>query len=173
MCATLNRQFNRYFSQVSYQSAGQELVSSLRSMLRASLQAFHHANSRYPSNLIIFRDGVSEEQLKAVVCIVYHMVLDVCEITAEFPKQQMDELFAELGITQPIGVCIVVVQKRVHARFSVQRGMFLSVFYPLIFLIGSLSNPAPGTVIDSAVTSDRFADFYIVAQHVNQGNAIP
>lgn len=36
-----------------------------------------------------------------------------------------------------------------------------------------LDNPPPGTVVDSVVTKPIYYDFYLVAQHVNQGTVTP
>lgn len=52
----------------------------------------------------------------------------------------------------------IVVKKRVNARFFVE---------------DQLRNPRPGTIIDRGVVSRNGYDFYMIAQHVNQGSATP
>nr|XP_045742440.1 piwi-like protein 1 [Mirounga angustirostris] len=55
---------------------------------------------------------------------------------------------------------VIVVKKRVNARFFAQSG-------------GRLQNPLPGTVIDVEVTRPEWYDFFIVSQAVRSGSVSP
>lgn len=55
---------------------------------------------------------------------------------------------------------VIVVKKRVNARFFTQSG-------------GRIQNPLPGTVIDVEVTRPEWYDFFIVSQAVRSGSVSP
>ena len=55
---------------------------------------------------------------------------------------------------------IVVVKKRINHRFFAQAG-------------NRLSNPPPGTIIDSEVIRSEWFDFFVVSQSVRQGTVTP
>ena len=54
----------------------------------------------------------------------------------------------------------VVVTKRIQQRFFLKAGT-------------RLSNPLPGTIIDTGVTRDELFDFFLVPQAVGQGTVTP
>ncbi|XP_044897634.1 piwi-like protein 1 isoform X3 [Felis catus] len=78
--------------------------------------------------------------------------------------------YFRVGLGQLLGVdgtrfldprlTVIVVKKRVNARFFAQSG-------------GRLQNPLPGTVIDVEVTRPEWYDFFIVSQAVRSGSVSP
>eukprot|EP00698_Gefionella_okellyi_P018362 TRINITY_DN5498_c0_g1_i1.p2 TRINITY_DN5498_c0_g1~~TRINITY_DN5498_c0_g1_i1.p2 ORF type:complete len:665 (-),score=178.92 TRINITY_DN5498_c0_g1_i1:723-2717(-) len=146
VCATMDHRFSKYHSLVSYQSAGQELVVNLQRMIEQCAKRFHAVNGICPANIVVYRDGVSEDELRSVV-------------EMELPNLRNINAAVDPSAA-PANVAVMVVQKRVHARFAVAQGQ-------------ALSNPRPGTIVDRDVTSNTRADFYMVAQHVNQGTTTP
>ena len=54
----------------------------------------------------------------------------------------------------------VVVTKRIQQRFFWNQG-------------GRLSNPSPGTIVDTELTKPEFFDFFLVPQSVGQGTVTP
>jgi len=144
MCATMNAQYNSYFSLVSYQASGQELVDNLQTMIKQAVLRFQALNRILPANIVIYRDGVGEGQLGAV-------------LEVELPK--LDAVCDSVQAGYKPNVCVIVVQKRVSARFAQVKGQ--------------LANPPPGAIVDNGVVNTDFPNFYMVAQHVNQGTTTP
>eukprot|EP00698_Gefionella_okellyi_P018367 TRINITY_DN5498_c0_g2_i4.p2 TRINITY_DN5498_c0_g2~~TRINITY_DN5498_c0_g2_i4.p2 ORF type:complete len:216 (-),score=70.13 TRINITY_DN5498_c0_g2_i4:51-698(-) len=140
----MDHRFSEYHSLVSYQSAGQELVTNLQMMIEQCVKRFMARNQGVTAkNIVIYRDGVSEDELKSVVEVELPFLQKLTVSDAPAAK-----------------VAVLVVQKRVHARFALAKGQ-------------ALFNPPAGTVVDRDVTSPLRSDFYMVAQHVNQGTTTP
>ena len=59
-CATVNRNFNKYWSSYIQQKQYQEIADKLTKVMGEALEAFKKTNGIYPSNIIIYRDGVGE-----------------------------------------------------------------------------------------------------------------
>lgn len=98
----------------------------------------------YPTNVIIFRDGVGDGQLKH--CLDYEV-------------EQFLNCIRSLNLD--IKITMVIVQKRINTRIFLNRS-------------GSLEeNPPPGTILDHTVTRYNYQDFFLVSQHVTQGTVTP
>jgi len=134
MVATYDRDFVRYYSQVSYQQLGQEIIDDCKRFFGNALDNFKKVNGIYPAQLVIYRDGVSSTQLEAVyqqeINSIYQ-AFSQCQI----PKNQFPRIL------------FVVVQKRVVARF-INKMNYQTV--------------PPGTVIAETVVSNQFWDFFLV-----------
>jgi aubergine-like protein len=57
-------------------------------------------------------------------------------------------------------VTFIVVLKCIRVRFFTANG-------------NEVSNPQPGTIIDTGIVSNVLPEFYLCCQHVNQGSATP
>ncbi|XP_051887860.1 piwi-like protein 1 [Pristis pectinata] len=142
--ASLNQTITRWFSRCIIQDRGQELVDGLKVCLQAALKAWHACNKCLPGRIIVYRDGVGDGQLNTVVNYEVPQLLDCLKYLTDYhPK-----------------LSVIVVKKRVNARFFSQAG-------------GRLQNPPPGTVIDTDVTRPEWYDFYIVSQSVKVGTVTP
>lgn len=58
---------HRYYCQVMFQTTGQELADNLKVCMSAALRKYHDINAQLPDRIIIYRDGVGDGQLPAVV----------------------------------------------------------------------------------------------------------
>ncbi|XP_072372927.1 piwi-like protein 1 isoform X2 [Scyliorhinus torazame] len=142
--ASLNQSITRWFSRCILQERGQELVDGLKVCLQAALKTWHAYNKCLPGRIIVYRDGVGDGQLDTVVNYEVPQLLDCLKYLTDYnPK-----------------LSVIVVKKRVNARFFSQSG-------------GRLQNPPPGTVIDTDVTRPEWYDFYIVSQSVKVGTVTP
>eukprot|EP00743_Colponemidia_sp_Colp-15_P003871 GILK01004178.1.p1 GENE.GILK01004178.1~~GILK01004178.1.p1 ORF type:complete len:796 (+),score=135.52 GILK01004178.1:65-2389(+) len=144
-CASTNSHFTSYFSLVAFQDRNQELAHCLRSCMKQALQKFFTLNNFLPECIIVYRDGVSESQLK-------HLV--------EFEVNQFKAAFSEMGDNYDPRFMEVVVQKRITTRFFLSGGR-------------DVENPLPGTVIDTGVVHPENYDFYLISQSVRQGSVTP
>ncbi|XP_026899848.2 piwi-like protein 1 isoform X5 [Acinonyx jubatus] len=143
--ASINEGMTRWFSRCVFQDRGQELVDGLKVCLQAALRAWNSCNEYMPSRIVVYRDGVGDGQLKTLV---------------NYEVPQFLDCLRSVGRGYNPRLTVIVVKKRVNARFFAQSG-------------GRLQNPLPGTVIDVEVTRPEWYDFFIVSQAVRSGSVSP
>ncbi|XP_039081538.1 piwi-like protein 3 [Hyaena hyaena] len=142
--SSVNQELTQWFSQCVFQEAGQELVNGLRACLEAALKLWYKHNLFLPQSIIVYRDGVGDGQLQA---LIEH---EVPQIRSSLKSVYGDE----------VRLTVVVVKKRINTRFFAEYH-------------GRLQNPLPGTVIDVGVTKRQWYDFFIVSQSVKDGTVTP
>ena len=59
-CATVNRNFNQYWSSYIQQGQFQEIAEKLQGVMGEALEAFKTSNGIYPAQIIFYRDGVGD-----------------------------------------------------------------------------------------------------------------
>ena len=153
-CATTNKHQTKYYSDIIIQPKGQELIKKdLDRCLLGAIKEFknNHAGEP-PSKLIIYRDGVGEQQREQII---------EKEIT-QF-KLALKPLYNQVSGPPPI--TLVVVNKRINQRmFTYGRG-------------GQVENPQPGSIIDANLVENAKGnecfDFFLVPQQTTQGCVTP
>uniref|UniRef100_T1IXK7 Piwi domain-containing protein n=1 Tax=Strigamia maritima TaxID=126957 RepID=T1IXK7_STRMM len=143
--SSLNPSFTKWFSKTVFQSTHQELGDGLRTCMMAALKKFFDVNRILPEKIVVYRDGVSDGQLRFVVD---HEIL------------QIENSFKMTENYKP-KLSVVIVQKRINTRIFANTGR------------GELANPMPGTILDHTVTRFQYYDFFLVSQHVTQGTVTP
>nr|XP_019611125.1 PREDICTED: piwi-like protein 3 [Rhinolophus sinicus] len=143
--ASMNEDLTEWFSQCIFQESGQELVNGLRACLQEALKLWYERNSILPYSIIVYRDGVGDGQLQAL--IDYEIPQIVSSLESIFKSQNFKLTF-------------IVVKKRINTRFFVQSQ-------------GRLRNPLPGTVVDVVLTKREWYDFFIISQSVKDGTVTP
>nr|XP_009860146.1 piwi-like protein 1 isoform X1 [Ciona intestinalis]XP_018669549.1 piwi-like protein 1 isoform X1 [Ciona intestinalis]XP_026692672.1 piwi-like protein 1 isoform X1 [Ciona intestinalis]XP_026692673.1 piwi-like protein 1 isoform X1 [Ciona intestinalis]XP_026692674.1 piwi-like protein 1 isoform X1 [Ciona intestinalis]XP_026692675.1 piwi-like protein 1 isoform X2 [Ciona intestinalis]XP_026692676.1 piwi-like protein 1 isoform X3 [Ciona intestinalis] len=145
--ASINSTYTRWYSSVTFQHSGVELIDGLKRCMKGALQKFHQVNGKLPARIVIYRDGVGDGQLAVVKDHEIPQLLECLKI----PQYK--------GFTP--NVSFIVVKKRVNARF---------------FAAGrdsELMNAPPGTIIDDTVTRPEWYDFFVVSQSVREGTVSP
>lgn len=142
--ASTNSILTRYYSQCMFQHTGMEMGDNLKVSTSNALTRYMEINKTLPDKIIVYRDGVGDGQLSAVVD---H---EVAQITSAFANYK--------GYAPKFTV--VVVKKRINTR----------IFHNVR---GDLMNPPPGTVVDDVVTKPEWYDFFVVSQSVRQGTVTP
>uniref|UniRef100_A0A8C5K1N6 Piwi-like RNA-mediated gene silencing 2 n=1 Tax=Jaculus jaculus TaxID=51337 RepID=A0A8C5K1N6_JACJA len=142
--ASINLTLTKWYSQVVFQMPHQEIVDSLKLCLVASLKKYYEVNHRLPEKIVIYRDGVSDGQLKTV---------------ANYEIPQLQKCFEAFENYQPKMV-VFVVQKKISTNLYLAAN-------------NHFMTPNPGTVVDHTITSCEWVDFYLLAHHVRQGCGIP
>ncbi|XP_055151599.2 piwi-like protein 2 isoform X1 [Symphalangus syndactylus] len=142
--ASINLTLTKWYSRVVFQMPHQEIVDSLKLCLVGSLKKFYEVNHCLPEKIVVYRDGVSDGQLKTV---------------ANYEIPQLQKCFEAFENYQPKMV-VFVVQKKISTN------LYLAA--PQNFV-----TPTPGTVVDHTITSCEWVDFYLLAHHVRQGCGIP
>ncbi|KAL3652627.1 Protein argonaute 16 [Castilleja foliolosa] len=132
---------SRYRAAVRTQSSKVEMIESLckplangddDGIMRELLLDFYKtSNGRKPSQIIIFRDGVSESQFAQVLNIELNQII---------------KAYQHLGETDFPKFTVVVAQKNHHTR---------------LFQASASENVPSGTVVDTKVVHPRHYDFYM------------
>nr|QQA03725.1 Piwi protein [Apostichopus japonicus] len=167
--ASMNKTLTKYHSRCAFQHTDQEITDSLLTSMHACLKRYNAINNSYPSKIIVYRDGVGDGQLAAVV---------------EHEVPQLEDCFSRLSPNYKPKLTVIVVKKRINNRF---------------FMLGSggggprggrgdrggrgggrgggndggIMNPPSGTVVDNVVTKRQLFDFFLVSQSVRQGTVSP
>lgn len=143
--ATSNETKSTFFSRATLQENHQELSNNLTLNVKSAVEFYRQKNGFLPEKIIIYRDGISDGQLRAVV---------------DYEIPQIKEGFRLTDASYSPGLAFIVVKKRGNARFFDRRG-------------NQTGNPPCGTIIDSGVTRPEWFDFYLISQHVTQGTVNP
>ncbi|KAI1171254.1 ribonuclease H-like domain-containing protein [Nemania sp. FL0916] len=136
--------------------SGEEMVSSLTEMLMSRLKLWsskHHG--KYPENIIVYRDGVSEGQYETVLTTELPQLREACKLlyTPEQTKNNIPRM------------TIIIVGKRHHTRFYVSKETDGDD--------KNHGNPKPGLVVDRGITEARNWDFFLQAHAAVKGTARP
>ncbi|XP_058081084.1 protein argonaute 16-like [Magnolia sinica] len=144
---------SRYRASVRTQSPKVEMIDSLfkplangqdDGIIRELLLDFYQtSNHRKPSQIVIFRDGVSESQFNQVLNIELDQII---------------KAFEHLGENWLPKFTVIVAQKNHHTK---------------LFQAGAPDNVPPGTVVDSKVVHPRNYDFYMCAHAGMIGTSRP
>lgn len=131
-----------------------EDVGEVDVMFQDILRAYFDKKRKMPTHIIIYRDGVSEGQLKQV-------------LDGELRKiySMLDRVYKIQKLPSLPLVCCMVVQKRHKVRFMRKQ--------PFQSRNGSDYNIQPGTVVDSKVTHPTDHTFYIAPHKAIQGTSRP
>ncbi|KAJ8673621.1 hypothetical protein QAD02_004883 [Eretmocerus hayati] len=139
----------KYNTQIRLQPPRQELIEDLMEIMWIHLNEFKKATGKHPSQIVFFRDGVSEGQFGQVMHHELNAIRQAC---------------ARCKIKIPI--TFLVVQKRHHIRFfpthendsdDSRKGF----------------NVKAGTIVDTQITHPAHIDFYLVSHASIQGTARP
>ena len=122
-------------------------TENINSMLKPLIQHWVQSvgNGRFPSRILYFRDGVSEQQYTHVL------------------QQEVADMKALLRTAHPnlnIPFVVVIGGKRHHVRFFPEKG-------------DRNGNALPGTLVESGATNPHENDFYLCSHAAIKGTARP
>lgn len=144
--ASTDKSMGQWPGQVKIQTRRKENVEHLVEMMKARLQRWKKDNGKFPENIVLFRDGVSEGQ--------YHMVLN-----EELP--QVKQACESCRCSPSPNITILVGGKRHNTRF----------FPTSKDGCDSRNNCINGTVVDRVITRPFYWEFFLQAQAPIQGSA--
>uniref|UniRef100_A0A8C6EKY9 Piwi like RNA-mediated silencing 3 n=1 Tax=Microcebus murinus TaxID=30608 RepID=A0A8C6EKY9_MICMU len=142
--ASTNDELTKWYSRCVIQEAGEEIVNGLTECVAAALKVWCKNEPSRPHSVIVYRDGVGDGQLSALLA------------------QEIPQMLAGLNDNScPDSLLtFIVVKKRINTRFfAVSQD--------------SLDNPESGTVIDVELTRKEWYDFFIVSQSAPEGTVTP
>ncbi|KAK2562296.1 Piwi-like protein 1 [Acropora cervicornis] len=132
--ASVNQTLTKYYSRVSFQHTGMEFIDALKTNMTAALRRYQEVNRDLPERIMIYRDGVGDGQLRTVV---------------EHEVPQLKASFSEVSGGYKPKFSVIIVKKRISARlFNKGDGV-------------NLTNPPPGTVVDTDITRKDWFDFFL------------
>lgn len=67
LTASINQRVTRYWSNARVQEEGQEISNVLQQLFSEALSEFKAKNGCYPHQVVIYRDGVGDSQMQAVL----------------------------------------------------------------------------------------------------------
>lgn len=151
--ASIDCRLGQWPGVLSNQEGGQEMVTNLENMMKTRLNKWctMGKHDRYPDNILVYRDGVSEGQYSTVLKEELPRIRAACQKL--YPASDTKK-----GL--PL-ITIVVVGKRHNTRFYE------------VSSAGSLNNPLPGTVVDRGVTEICNWDFFLQSHAPIRGTARP
>ena len=152
--ASVNSVLAQWPAEIRIQPSRQEMVADLDTLLHSRLKHWaQHNKNKYPENIVVYRDGVSESQYDTVIEKELPLLKRACETI--YPASVTNR-----GLRR---MAIIVVGKRHNTRF-----------YPTADSDADRSaNPMPGTVVDRGISESRHWDFFLQAHSAIQGTARP
>ncbi|KAM3867725.1 piwi-like protein 2 [Diretmus argenteus] len=142
--ASVNSSLTRWYSRVTFQAPNEEIISGFKLCLSAALQKYYEVNHNLPEKIVVYRDGVSDGQLKMVELYEIPQLLTCFQA---FPSYEPKLVF-------------IVVQKRISTTlYSCSADRF--------------GTPPPGTILDHSLTHSDWMDFYLMAHQIRQGCGLP
>jgi len=142
--ASMNNSLTRYYSRITKQRSHNEICDQLKVCMTGALKKYREINGHDPDRIIVYRDGVGDGQ-----------IYDVKDHEVPQFKKAIHEF--NPAITK---FSMIIVKKRVSTRLFAQSR-------------AGISNPLPGTIVDSEVTRPEFYDFFLCSQTVRQGTVTP
>ncbi|XP_059957315.1 piwi-like protein 2 isoform X2 [Mesoplodon densirostris] len=136
--SSISLTLTKWYSRVVFQMPHQEIVDSLKLCLVGSLKKFYEVNHCLPEKIVVYRDGVSDGQLKTV---------------ASYEIPQLQKCFEAFENYHPKMV-VFVVQKKISTN------MYLSATEHFV-------TPSPGTVVDHTITSCEWLTFKLCHMYWN------
>ncbi|XP_070689873.1 piwi-like protein 2 [Pempheris klunzingeri] len=142
--ASVNSSLTRWYSRVTFQAPSEELINGFRVCLLAALQKYYEVNHNLPEKIVVYRDGVSDSQLRMV---------------EQYEIPQLIKCFETFPSYEP-KLVFIVVQKRISTTLY-------------SWAANNFGTPPPGTVLDHTLTQKDWVDFYLMAHHIRQGCGLP
>jgi argonaute-like protein implicated in RNA metabolism and viral defense len=152
--ASINPDKSQYYSNYIIQRKGQEIVKEkMNDYLEEAIASFNNLHKGYPTNFVIYRDGVGDAQRDQV-------------LRKEIPQfeEAINKLYNKASSKPEITV--VVVNKRISQRFF------------MVDKNGRKVNPPPGCIIDQTLVQDHEPnspkfDFFMTPALCTQGCVLP
>ncbi|KAL9047618.1 MAG: hypothetical protein Q9206_006614 [Seirophora lacunosa] len=150
--ASLDDNFTKWYGTTCVQKGGVEMVEKIGELMGERLSLYGRTYKKYPENIIIYRDGVSEGQFELVV---KHEVLAIEAVCA---KKYSDKR------QNPPKLVVIICGKRHRTRFYPTKEDDADRMN---------QNTKNGTVVDRGVTSEKFWDFFVQPHAAIKGTAKP
>uniref|UniRef100_A0A8C2UJ35 Piwi domain-containing protein n=2 Tax=Chinchilla lanigera TaxID=34839 RepID=A0A8C2UJ35_CHILA len=143
--ASVNSRITRWFSRCILQRTATDIADCLKVLMTGALKEWYKHNHGLPARIIVYRDGVGDGQLKAVV---------------EYEVPQLLSSVSESGSKTSSRLSVIVVRKKCMLRLFTESNR-------------TVQNAPCGTVVDSEATRPEWYDFYLITQAACRGTVSP
>eukprot|EP01087_Luapelamoeba_hula_P016657 TRINITY_DN5138_c0_g1_i3.p1 TRINITY_DN5138_c0_g1~~TRINITY_DN5138_c0_g1_i3.p1 ORF type:complete len:362 (-),score=30.04 TRINITY_DN5138_c0_g1_i3:28-1113(-) len=147
--ASIDATFSLYSNQCRATDPGQEIVTNIAQLLTRALNAFKETSESYPEGIVVYREGVGEGMIDAIIEGEINKMQTALEAVTHSNVQ-------DDTTPRSIWMSYILVNKKAPARF----------------VTGSNGNPTPGTVIDHTCVSATEYDFYLISHAANQNSMV-
>ncbi|KAK8248812.1 Piwi domain-containing protein [Phyllosticta capitalensis] len=155
---SVDDQFSNMPGSMRLQASRQEDIEDMTGMAKERLIAFAKRNKRLPSQILMFRDGVSEGQFPIV------KQKEAAAIRVAWDSAAAEAKKNNVQVPKELKLSFYIVSKRHHSRFFATNE---SQIY------NDKGNIKPGLVIDRVVTLPKRCNFYLQSHDALQGTAKP
>ena len=154
--ASMDGRAYQYATHISSQTCRGEMVEVLTDAMVKLLDLFRRRNGAMPSNIIIYRDGVSDGQFDQVLKFEMPMIKDALALLGYMDNDK-------------VKIAIVICQKGHHTRVVYEESSGANPSY---------INPCAGLLIDAtggknSIASGRHNEFYLNSHAAIQGTSKP
>ncbi|XP_021108330.1 piwi-like protein 4 isoform X1 [Heterocephalus glaber] len=143
--ASINPRITRWFSRCILQRTTTDIADCLKVFMTGALKEWYKHNHDLPARIIVYRDGVGDGQLRAVI---------------EYEVPQLLSSVAESGSKTSSRLSVIVVRKKCLPRFFTEMNR-------------TVQNAPVGTVVDSEATRPEWYDFYLITKAACRGTVSP
>ena len=150
LVASMNEFASSWWSQTFFQQSLEEISQKMNNCVVTAMKKFHALNGYVPQRIIVYRDGVGDGQLDAV------LETEIAQVVNGIKYYMRD---SHSNDPEPT-ISYIIIQKRINAKLSLRER-------------NRVVNPLPGSYLDHTITHPEYNDFYLVSQHVNQGTVSP
>lgn len=152
-----------------------EKVLELRSMVCDRLTAFcERNNATLPDQIVVYRDGLSEEQFEMCANEEYLEILGAIDVVADDPrfkvKGDKPKVLLICAVKRHHTRCFPTIDSEKDARDT---GMFICKGAANKVKTVFNWNPMPGTLITERITYGHDEDFFLYSQNAIKGTARP
>nr|XP_020027809.1 piwi-like protein 4 [Castor canadensis] len=149
--ASVNPRITRWFSRCILQRTTTDIADCLKIFMTGALKKWYKHNHDLPARILVYRDGVGDGQLRAV--IEYEVPQLLSSVTESSSSTSSLLIFC-------CRLSVIVVRKRCMPRFFTE-------------MDHTLQNPPLGTIVDSEATRSEWYDFYLISQTACRGTVSP
>ncbi|KAK8173518.1 Piwi domain-containing protein [Phyllosticta citrichinensis] len=156
---SVDDQFSNMPGSMRLQASRQEDIEDMAGMAKERITAFATKNGRLPSNILMFRDGVSDGQFPIIERKEASAIRVAWDQLASEAKRN-----GKATVPKELKLSFYIVSKRHHSRFFASNE---SQIY------NDKGNIKPGLVIDRVVTLPKRCNFFLQSHDALQGTAKP
>lgn len=154
--ASIDSYLCQWPADVSIQPRSKEMIEGLKNMFKSRLVLWRKYQTRYPDEIIVYRDGVGDSMYDLVRTQELPQIREACRETYSAAETQAGKPY----------ISIIICGKRHHTRF-----------YPTneneVDKKTGIMGTQCGTIVDRGVTESRVWDFYLQAHAALKGTARP
>lgn len=181
LCFNLNDYKAQYCFQSNTSDRNDNRMSTiLRSMIKNAISILWKNSRRKVENIVIYREGINERQLKGVKLIELPDIINGIQDSIKHIEEYVDK---ENKYQKQKGywkespkICLVIVNKFNEIKMFVEDKMNTTMQFdqnPFSQYNKAIINIPVGTIVDRVITNELYYDFHLNSAHSSQGTNTP